>query len=234
MKSLPLIILFLISFASCEDKVGNDPNDAEANSLYRYFPLEAGSFIVYSVDSIIHRYEDDLTNSPDSMIDTFQYQVKEVVDSDFIDGEGDVAWRISRYYRSNDTSEWSFTALWTAKVTSQSAQRVEENVRFVKLSFPIVLNKTWNGNYYNFFPEEDYSIEEANTPLNIGNFDFDSSLSVLEADDFNLIHRIYKESKYAYGIGLISRERDIVNLTQFGEITNGIEFQQTIIDYSPR
>ena len=225
----------MISFASCEDKVGNDPNEAEANSLYRYFPLEAGSFIVYSVDSIIHRYEDDLTDNPDSMIDTFQYQVKEVVDSDFIDGEGDVAWRISRYYRTNDTSEWSFTTLWTAKVTSQSAQRVEENVRFVKLSFPIVLNKTWNGNYYNFFPPEDYSIEEANVPLTIGNFDFDSSLSVLEADDLNLIHRIYKESKYAYGVGLISRERDSVNLTQLeGKITSGIEFQQTIIDYSPR
>ncbi len=212
----------------------DNPFEVEENTLYRYFPLEPGSFIVYSVDSIIHRYDDDLTNNPDSLIDTFKYEVKEVVDSDFIDGEGDVAWRISRYYRDNDSSDWNFTTLWTAKVTNQSAQRVEENIRFVKLSFPIKLNKSWNGNYYNFLPEEDYSVEEANTPLDIGNFNFDSSLTILEADDFNLIHRIYKESKYAYGVGLISRERDSVNLTQFGEITNGIEFQQTVIDYSPR
>lgn len=212
----------------------NNPLDIEENTLYRYFPLEEGSFIVYSVDSIIHRYEDDLTDNPDSLIDTFHYQVKEVVDSDFIDGEGDIAWRISRYYRNADSSEWNFTTLWTAKLTSQSAQRVEENIRFVKISFPIKLNKTWNGNYYNFFPEEDYSVEEVNVPLSIGTFNFDSSLTVLEADDPNAIHRIYKESKYVYGIGLVSRERDSVNLTQFGEITNGIEFQQTIIDYSPK
>jgi len=233
-KPLSLIILLLVTLSSCNDKVENDPQDIEDSILYNYFPLEEGSFIVYSVDSIIHRYEDDLTNNPDSLIDTFQYQVKEVLDSDFIDGEGDVAWRISRYFRTNDTSEWNFTTLWTAKVTSQSAQRVEENIRFIKISFPIKLNRTWNGNYYNFLPEEDYSIEEVNEPISIGSFDFDSSLTVLEADDFNLIHRVYKESKYAYGVGLISRERDSVNLTQFGEITNGVEFMQTIIDYSPR
>lgn len=234
MKQFSLLFIILISFASCEDQVEDDPGSIEENSLYRYFPLDQGSFIVYSVDSIIHRYEDDVTDNPDSLIDTFHYEVKEVVDSDFIDGEGDVAWRVSRYYRDADSSEWNFTTLWTAKVTEQSAQRVEENIRFVKLSFPIKLNKTWNGNYYNFLPQEDYSVEEANTPINIGNFNFDSSLTVLEANDLNLIHRVYKESKYVYGIGLISRERDSVNLTQFGEITNGIEFLQTIIDYSPR
>lgn len=237
MKSLPLLILFLISFASCEDQLGNDPSNVEGNTLYRYFPLEAGSFIVYSVDSIIHRYEDDLTDNPDSLIDTFHYEVKEVVDSDFIDGEGDVAWRISRYYRNADSLDWNFTSLWTAKITSQSAQRVEENVRFVKISFPVEVNKTWNGNYYNFFPPEDYSIEEANTPLSIGNFNFDSSLTVLENHDFNNIQRIHKESKYVYGLGLAFRERDsvsIVSIHQTFEIKSGIEFRQSIIDYSPR
>jgi hypothetical protein len=233
-KSFPLIVLAAIFIASCNDKIEEDPIGVEESVLYRYFPLDPGSFIVYSVDSIIHRYEDDHTNNPDSLIDTFHYEVKEVVDSDFIDGEGDTAFRISRYFRDSASGDWNFSTLWTAKVTSQSAQRVEENIRFVKISFPIKLNKTWNGNYYNFLPPEDYSIEEANTPLDLGGFNFDSSLTVLESDDFNLIHRIYKESKYAYGIGLISRERDSVNLTQFGEITNGIEFMQTIIDYSPR
>ena len=234
MKTFSLLILTLFILVSCEDKIQENPVISEENTLYRYFPLEQGNYIVYSVDSIIHRYEDDLSDSPDSLIDTFHYEVKEVVDSDFIDGEGETAWRISRYYRESDSEAWNFTTLWTAKLTSQSAQRVEENIRYVKLSFPIRLNKTWNGNYYNFLPQEDYSIEEANTPASIGNFNFDSTLNVLELDDLNLIHRIYKESKYAYGIGLISRERDSVNLTQFGEITNGIEFMQTIIDYSPR
>jgi hypothetical protein len=233
-KVFSLLIFGLLFFASCKDEIDENPIGVEESIQYRYFPLDHGSFVVYNVDSIIHRYEDDLTDNPDSLIDTFHYQVKEVVDSDFIDGEGDTAWRISRYFRNADSLEWNFSTLWTAKVTNQSAQRVEENIRYLKISFPLKLNKTWNGNYFNFLPEEDYSIEEVNAPLAIGNFNFDSSMSVLEADDLNLIHRVYKESKYAYGIGLVSRERDSVNLTQFGEITNGIEFQQTIIDYSPR
>jgi len=216
--------------------VEDDPVSIEESALYRYFPLDPGSYIVYSVDSIIHRFEDDDTDNPDSLIDTFHYEVKEVVDSDFIDGEGDTAWRISRYFRDSSAGDWIFSTLWTAKVTSQSAQRVEENIRYVKISFPVKLNKTWNGNYFNFFPPEEYSIEEANTPLSIGNFNFDSSLTILELNDDNLIHRIFKQSKYVYGIGLVSRERDSVNLTPppFFEITNGIEYKQTIIDYSPR
>jgi len=230
--SLGIFALFLLS--SCSDDVETDKTDIEAESLYRYFPLDSGSYIIYRVDSIIHNYADDNTNNPDSLIDTFQYEVKEVVDSDFIDGEGDLAWRISRYYRDIGASDWSFTTLWTAKRTLQSAQKVEENIRYVKLSFPVRLNKTWNGNLFNFLQEEDYSIEEANTPLSIGGYNFDSSVTVLELQDANLIHNIFKEEKYVYGLGLVYRQRDSLNINGLGIITNGVEFHQSLIDYSPR
>jgi hypothetical protein len=228
------LIFALFLFSACSDDVDKDPADTEALSLYRYFPLDAGTYVVYSVDSIIHRYEDDSTNNPDSLIDTFKYEVKEVVDSDFIDGEGEVAWRISRYQRETGTADWNFTTLWTAKRNSQSAQKVEENIRYVKLSFPIKQNKTWNGNLFNFLPEEDYSIDEANVPLAIGGFSFDSSVTVLQVEDFNAIHRIFKQEKYVYGIGLAYRERDSLNINGNAHITNGVEFRQSLIDYSPR
>jgi hypothetical protein len=233
-KYLFAVVFTFFLLSSCDDDVDTDPAGTEAQSLYRYYPLDHGSFIVYSVDSIIHKYEDDAFDNPDSLIDTFHYEVKEVVDSSFIDGEGDLAWRISRYHRENSGGTWNFTSLWTAKRTNQSAQRVEENIRYVKLSFPVALNKTWNGNLYNFLPPEDYTIEEAHVPLSIGGFTFDSAVTVLQLDDANLIHRIYKEEKYVYGIGLAYRQRDSLNVTLFGEITNGIEFRQTLIDYSPR
>jgi hypothetical protein len=225
--------LFAVLLISCEDENGTTPEEIEAGSLSRYFPLQSGNYIIYQVDSIIHRYEDDETNNPDSLIDTFHYEVKEVIDSSFIDGEGDVAWRLSRYYRENSNENWTFTSLWTAKRTNQSAQRVEENIRFVKLSFPVRLNTTWNGNLFNFLPEEDYTIQEANVPITIGGFSFDSSVTVLQLDDLNAIHHLYKEEKYVYGVGLAYRQRDSLNLDMF-QITNGIEFRQTLIDYFPR
>ena len=234
MKYISLLILTLYISSSCGDEVDNDPGDVEAGSLYQYFPLEEGHYIVYSVDSIIHDYADDNTNNPDSLIDTFHYEVKEVTDSDYIDGEGDVAWRVSRYYREVGSPDWNFTTLWTAKRTNQSAQRVEENIRFVKLSFPVRENKTWNGNLFNYLPEEDYTIEEANVPLAIGGLNFDSSLTVLQLEDFNLIHRIFKQEKYVYGVGLAYRQRDSLNINQLGFITNGVQFKQSIIDYFPK
>ena len=72
-----------------------------------------------------------------------------------------------------------------------------------------------------------------NVPINIGGFSFDSAVTVLEYSDFNLIHHIFKEAKYAYGLGLVYRERDSLNIEN-GLVTNGVEFRQTIIDYSPR
>lgn len=229
-----LVIAAFLLFASCHDKVENDSTDSEAESLYRYFPLDSGAYIIYSVDSIIHRFDDDNTNNPDSLIDTFHYEVKEVIDSDFIDGEGDVAWRISRYYREVGSVDWNFTTLWTAKLTNQSAQKVEENIRFVKLSFPIKKNKIWNGNLFNFMPEEDYVLDEANVPIAIGGFNFDSSVTVLQLEDFNLIHRIFKQEKYVYGVGLAYRQRDSLNINALGGVINGVEFRQSLIDYYPR
>jgi len=233
-KYFSIVIFALFLFTSCSDEIDDNPANQESSILYRYFPLDSGSFIVYSVDSIIHKYDDDLTNNPDSLIDTFHYEVKEVIDSNFIDGEGDTAWRVSRYYREAGASDWNFTALWTAKITSQSAQKVEENIRYIKLSFPIKENAHWNGNYYNFLPEEDYTVDEANVPLDIGTFAFDSSVIVIQLEDFNLIHRIFREEKYVYGVGLAYRQRDSLNINALGYITNGIEFRQSLIDYSPR
>lgn len=234
MKYFSLIVFTLFLCSSCNDEIEDNPADIEAGTLYRYFPLDSGSYIVYQVDSIIHRYEDDQYDNPDSLVDTFHYEVKEVVDSSFIDGEGDVAWRIARYYRGNNTEPWNFTTLWTAKRTSQSAQKVEENIRFIKLSFPIQTHTSWNGNLYNFLPEEDYSVDEANVPIDIGGFNFDSSVTVIELADSNALHKIFKKEKYAYRLGLVYRQRDSLNLTQLGNITNGVEFHQSLIDYSPR
>jgi hypothetical protein len=36
------------------------------------------------------------------------------------------------------------------------------------------------------------------------------------------------------GLGLAYRQRDSLNINGLGLVTNGIEFRQSIIDYSPR
>ena len=83
-------------------------------------------------------------------------------------------------------------------------------------------------------PEEDYVLDEANVPIAIGGFNFDSSVTVLQLEDFNLIHRIFKQEKYVYGVGLAYRQRDSLNINALGGVINGVEFRQSLIDYYPR
>ena len=80
--------------------------------------------------------------------DTIHYQVKEELDSTFIDDTGNQAYRIERSRRNDTASFWTITDIWYCNLTSSTAEKVEENLRFIKLSFPMFKNKTWAGNKY--------------------------------------------------------------------------------------
>jgi len=112
-----------------------------------------------------------------------------------------------------------------------SAQRVEDNIRYLKLAFPINADVTWNGNAFNDFPEEDYSYTDIHTSYSMNGFDFDSTLKVLQSDDQNLIHQIYKEEKYAKNVGMIYKQKDSLNVYSVNgqiRISNGFEYKETI------
>ena len=147
------------------------------------------------------------------------------------DGQGNEAFRISRYKRLSDTLPWYFLEVWVAMRTSASAQRVEDNVRFIKLAFPINSHATWNGNAYNDLSEEDYSYSDFHISSTIGNIHFDSTVTVLQLYDDNLIHRIFKQEKYANHIGMVYKQKDSLNINGIGLVTNGIEFKETIQSY---
>src|SRR5688572_25463462 len=107
------VLLFFLAASACfisckdEDPLVIVPED------FNYFPIEYGQWIVYDVDSTVHLDIDDQTNQPDTSIAYYRYQVRETIDSSFIDGEGDVAHRVRRETRMNDTLPWSFLNIWT-------------------------------------------------------------------------------------------------------------------------
>jgi hypothetical protein len=219
-----LIILVFI-FNSCKRETVN-PADY---TNYSYFPLTIGSWIIYDVDSVIHLTNDDATNQPDTSIARSHFQLKEVIESDFIDGEGNTAFHVFRYKRLNDAFSWNFESVWVAKRTFNSAQRVEDNIRYVKLLFPLNPGTpSWNGNAYNDFPREDYSYTDVHVPSTVGSLNFDSVVTVLQFKDDNLIHRVFKQEKYANHVGLVYKQNDSLNINTIGQVTNGIEFKETI------
>lgn len=221
--------LLIILFATGCTK--DESSNASLND-YNYFPLEQGSWIVYDVDSIVHLEDDDNTNQTDTSLRFYRYQVKETMDSTFTDGEGDITFRIRREIRDTVSSDWSFMNVWTCKRIYNSAQRVEDNLRFVKLAFPVDDRRPWNGNAYNILPVEEYMYSDIHAPLSAGGFTFDSSVTVIQTEFISQINRIIKKEKYSMHIGMVMKQRDSLNVDGLiGQVLNGIEYRMTVNDY---
>ena len=219
-----LIIVCIVSFSefSCrKDKTTQTTADVAG---YRYFPIDTGYWVIYQVDSI--------TISSSHPPDTFHYRLKEYIPSTFIDNSGKLTERIERYVWNDAAFVWNIVNVWTSNVHPNDAEKVEDNIRFVKLSFPVILNATWNGNSLNsFYPEWDYVYTAVDQPLSIGRLSFDSTITVLQVDQSNLVYKQYGLEKYAKGVGMIYKEFKIDSTNSSNGTYHGFELKMTIESY---
>ncbi len=134
---IPLIFILsftVLIFFSCK-KNSTEPLPIDES----YFPLITGKYIIYDVDSFGYwAFHDTVLHA--------HYQIKEEVDSPFIDNTGNQAFKIIRSRREDESSPWLVTDIWSANLTDHTAEKVEENLRFIKLDFPVILNREWFGN----------------------------------------------------------------------------------------
>jgi|SRR5665213_987400 len=219
-RLLPFAFLILIINSCTKDKntsINGDP------AGYGYFPIDTGHWVIYDYDSV--------ALSPFGN-DSFHFLLQEYIRSTFLDNTGQTTERIERYEMQNDTSPWTIVNVWTANLHTNDAERVEDNVRFVKLAFPVQSSATWNGNAYNNInPEWDYTYTSIDQPLTIGSLSFDSTLTVLQVNNTNLVQQQYGIEQYAKGVGMIYKEfkNDSVN-TVNGTIS-GFDLKMTIKSY---
>jgi hypothetical protein len=193
-------LLLLSAFFSCK----KDQQEEIVDMGYSYFPQEAGNYIIYDVDSF---YYNDFTKH----IDTFKFQLKEKIESIFQDNENRPTMRIERYVRFYNPNipypsiPWKLRNVWTANRTVSTAERVEENIRFTKLIFPVTTRSSWNGNAQNTLEPLSYSYLFADLPRTIGKTKFDSVLQVNQRDELNLISKKFYIEKYARHVGLVHK-----------------------------
>jgi hypothetical protein len=223
-----LLILFSLLFIACK----KDQETVSYDNGYAYFPVTTGSYVVYDVDSI--RYDDFK-----GTIDTFKFELKEVIESEYLDNSDRNTLRIERYKKFPGQS-WVLTDVWSANRNASNAEKVEENVRYVKLSFPITKSKKWNGNAFNSEGEMEYKYSEVHSALTIGSLSFDSTITVQQEADSNLIEKRVKTEIYAKNVGLVSKRyidvacKDSVinfNLPFDKRITTGVKVTYTIKDF---
>ncbi|NOZ47861.1 MAG: hypothetical protein GXO79_13945 [Chlorobi bacterium] len=227
---LHIIILSLIIVFSCVKETSTPDLQID----YSYFPVDTGYWYEYNVTNIT-------IDVATSKFDTVNYKLKEVFESKFTDNEGNESIRIERYIKENGSTKWEIKDVWYATLLQNSVQKVEENIRYVKLIFPVKLNISWNGNAYNIYSNDnlpEYEITSLDEPETINNLLFDSVLTVTQADNLSLIDKLYKTEKYAKNIGLVEKtEIDVYSkftdnsVDIMDRITLGTIYKQEIIQY---
>jgi len=210
----------LVFLAACSNEEARP-----ADMFYEYFPDVPGHFVIYDVDSVVY---DDFTGQTI----TYQYQVKELIESRFIDGEGKESIRLERFIRLSALEPWEIKNIWQARVLPGRAEKTEENLTFIKIVFPPRLGQTWNGNAYNILPEQNYRITDAHKPYLISPaLTFDSTVTVLQNDFFTLISEDLQEEKYAKYIGLVFKRYRSITKQPDGSIIGGVDYSYRISEF---
>jgi hypothetical protein len=172
-----------------------------------------------------------------STVTNYQYQIKEVIESVFIDAEGREALRLERYKRIGETGPWMIKDVWTVNRTGTTAEKVEENERFIKLTFPVRIARIWDGNAGNSRDEWDYQYTEVDAARTIGGILFDSTLTIAQQDFNTWVTYDFFEEYYAKNVGMVYKkglhwEKGDANFSWDVDYKGGYEYSMTINSYS--
>ena len=218
MKNSIFFLLFIIHF-SC------DPVEySEVKSYDEYFPIELKNEKKFLVTNIIH-------NSFGK--DTSSYFLKEIITESFIDLEGDTAYRIERYWKTDTTQSYNIKDVWVAKKSINSLQQIEENISYTKLIFPIDQNSFWNGNAFNNLGYQEYIVQSIHTAFTLNNLTFDSCITINQHYKSNLLQYENSQEIYSLGLGLVYKEEIVtqINNGNQNDILQGSEYIQGLIEY---
>jgi hypothetical protein len=193
-------------------------------------PMKVGSFIVYNIDET--RY------SEVAPVQKSNYQLRVSVIDSFPNDEGTVTYVLTRNKRLSASASWQNIDTWSARPSATEIVVNEQNVSFVKLSFPIKNGSKWNGNKFNTIGEDEYTVIAHNEPAVFGGISFDRTTTVLEEDnDDHIVFLDQRKSVYARGVGLVYRELTQLNYCTLDnclgqqKINNGLIYKQEISEY---
>ena len=215
------IILFtaislIFFFSACKKDAFESPVDLKKE----YFPIINGNWIEYQVDSI---YWGGLNPA-----DTFSLIVRFQMDSSFIDNEGR---KVNRMIKSiKKGNDYFINEVHTVFCTDRYIEKFENNLRLIKLVFPVKKNSYWNVNALNNHIQTEAKYSSVDQPFSIGNHTFDSCATVLIFDEITLISVDFEEEVYAKDIGLIQYTSNHLTTKTNGTIEKGYKLNYTYLN----
>lgn len=225
LKYLPVVLLTIVGCG--DEERAKQLSDAE------YFPLRRGFYQVYAVHERKYQLQVETENS--------MYQLKtEVIDS-FVNQEGGYTYTIHRSKRITANDAWEFQHVWSVRMNAANVVVSEENTPFVKIAFPAVELRKWDGNALNNLAADEYILATTGNsyPLETG-ITTEDYIEIVQEDSYDPVLFLNKRQEvYARNIGLIYHEiTDLVYCSDADEcevgqqvINNGTIYVQTLIEY---
>ena len=219
-----LILLSYFLVFSCNENT----NKIELNLDYgyEYFPLEIGKYRTYQMDSLIFD-----TTAQGVEVDTTRSYIREMYIDTLLDNEGRLTYLVERSYKREWSDLWRVVDIWQELKTERQAERIEENLRFIKMTFPLIEGNVWNGNLFidestaipiagepvEVFKNWSSEVDELGSSLTMGNFNFEDVATLFQADNENNIELRYSMEQYARHVGLIYRNMRILDTQYINE-----------------
>lgn len=215
MKKLFIIGTVLVAFLFSCQKETIPADDIELGK--EYFPVTKGHTIEYAIDSIIY-------NDFKKTTDTFAMEFKDVIGESFTDNEGRESFVVNRYRRQDSTYGWEDMMTYYATKTNFRVEVIENNLRMIKIVFPVKLKTAWAGNIYipaqidddlNWLWNWNYQYSSINKSFDNGKKVFENALEIDENDEQtndpdlypnSFASKVYAKEVYAKNVGLIYRE----------------------------
>lgn len=233
-KTWALVALLpIVLFTACKEET----IDVTTVQGYEYFPTTQGRYNQFKVDSIAW-------NSFSQTVDTFRFDIRELNDSLFLDNANDTTVRLERLRRDSSNGAWYVKDIWSMKRTPNTAEKVEENIRYVKLRFPVKEGGTWNGNIFNTIGNWDYEFTDVDKPFTVNGVTYPNTVTVKQTGTNDaLINKQIGKEVYAKGIGLIYKElmiteaytdADTLSVPYDQRIKSGFKLSMSLTDYFPQ
>ena len=230
-------LIIITGLLSC-----SDDGDQIIASDAGFFPLEAGSFYLYDIEETIF--------SSLQQSESFTYELRVEVTGSFDNTVGGVTYVLQRFRKDSGSTDFQTLETWSSRVEPTQVVVSEGNISFVKLAFPLVSGKQWNGNALNSLGGEQvcgdsgsfacdlYEISNAGFSFQAAGTTFDDTIEVTQNNNSDIIvGQDIRKEVYARDVGLVYKESTVLEFCTVGDcigqqqVEKGFLLKQTLKAY---
>ena len=192
-----------------------------------FYPINIGQYRIYEVEEIQFKIVG---------FDTLNYQLRETI-FDSIQSIDQTTYLLRRDVRQNSLQEWESDSIWAVASTDTYIAVSENNIPFIKLTFPVIDGREWNGNSLNSRGNQIYYYQGVSQAIVDSVAAEDHVRVVIEDIEENITGLDLRSEVYVRGVGLVEKDY----LTQrnctasdcgddLGKVIGGRSLKQTLIE----